>query len=865
MPKKKRATAKKRPTKVRTPSAAPRENAKASFTVVGIGASAGGFGAISELLRHLAPGTGMAFIVVQHLAPDHASMLADLLADASPIAVVSVEDGMAIERNRVYVLPQNAHLSIEQGRLRLLPRPTDKGKQSTIDLFFRSLADYAGPRAVGVVLSGSASDGALGLREISAHGGFTIVQDPATAKFGSMPRAAVATGIADLILPPADIGRELVRLGTHPFVAEARRRARVESVAPTDDEFDRLFLLLKQISGVDFSKYKVPTIKRRLQRRMALQRMTSVAEYISMIERTPAEIKSLYKDLLIHVTRFFREPECFEALSHVVFPHIFEEAADKRPIRVWVPGCATGEEPYSIAISLLEFAGERATTTPIQVFATDVSEDAIERARAGLYPEAIASDVSAERLRRFFTRVDGQWRVSTLVRDSCIFARQDLTRDPPFSKLDLVVCRNVLIYLGVPLQRKLTGMFHYALKSTGFLMLGSNETAEVHGELFLAADKKHKIYMKRAARAVDLESIQTEEKLFAPEPARASPPQAAAPRGKDVQSEVTRLLLRYTPPAVLVDQDWQILQTRGKTGPYLELGGGEASLNVLKMAREGLLHPLRSALQQARKSLRATRREGIVVEEGTTRHVLDVQVMPVTDGKQSPNFLIVFEPVAVKANDRSAVPPRQQRTARQSDDLARLQNELSSSRDYLQSIIQDLESANEELQSANEEILSSNEELQSTNEELDTAKEELQSTNEELNTVNEELNARNAELSLVNSDLVNLLHAVPAAILIVSAALRIRRFTPLAEQLLNLIPSDVGRPLGDLKPNIDGVDLESLTREVIDSVIPKELDVHDRSGRAYSLRIRPYKDIQNRIDGAVLAVIDLEEWTKAHA
>jgi two-component system, chemotaxis family, CheB/CheR fusion protein len=831
------------------------------FTIVGIGASAGGLEALSRLLPRLDPRAGMGYIVVQHLAPRPESILADLLAASSAVPVVQVQEGMRVERNRVHVIPSNAQMTVIQGRLHLAPRPGDRSQHNPIDYFFTSLAQYAESRAIAIVLSGSASDGSHGLIDIKTAGGIAIAQEPKSAKYDGMPLAAIATGVVDLVLTPEQIALELARLADHPFLSKTLSRDVPTTAEPdgfSDLQLSTLFQLLRAASGVDFTHYKLPTIKRRLQRRMLLHRMSSLPDYLRLLSQDPAEVKNLYRDILIHVTRFFRDPDSFVALKNAVFPRLVEEAANKRPIRIWVPGCATGEEAYSVAIALLEHLGDRAASVPVQVFATDVSEEAVEKARAGVYAESITADVSSDRLRRFFTRIDGQYRISKLVRDSCIFARQDLTRDPPFSKLDLILCRNVLIYLGPRLQRRLMGVFHYALKPSGFLMLGATETIGQHSELFGLADKKHRIYTKRAGHATPTPEFPggrdgAYEKHGS---STHAPVPHALSHGGDIQADVTRLIVsRYGPPAVVVDGAYQIVQTRGKTGAFLELATGEASLNVLKLAREGLMHGLRSALQEARRTLKPTRREALVVRaNGSTREV-DVHVMPVGDLNEAPHYLVCFESPAHRREPSVETKPAKKSTGRTREDsrLVRMRQELSTSREYLQSIIQDLEGANEELQSANEEILSSNEELQSTNEELDTAKEELQSTNEELNTVNEELNARNEELSHVNSDLINLLTAVPAAIVIVSAELRIRRFTPLAEQILNLIPTAIGRPIGDIRSNLDLPDLTELTRSVIDSVTVRDLTARDRMGRQFSLRIRPYKNQENRIDGAVLA------------
>jgi two-component system CheB/CheR fusion protein len=491
----------------------------------------------------------------------------------------------------------------------------------------------------------------------------------------------------------------------------------------------------------------------------------------------------------------------------------------------------------------------------------------VEYARAGVYPESIVADVSPERLRRFFTKSDGGFRINKTVRDMCIFARQDLTRDPPFSKIDLIVCRNVLIYLGPVLQKRVMTVFHYALKPSGFLMLGAAESIGAHAELFAMADKRSKLYMKKAMAArAEMEFPVSEHANAHPERGRKGQPEQRP--ASTIQNEANRVILsRFSPPGVIVDNDLQIVQFRGQTGPYLEPAPGEASLNLLKMAREGLLYGLRTALHEARKTNSAVRKTGLHVKRNGHGRDVDVEVVPLTSSQEGRHFLILFEDAHPKEpavelrpqRDKTGKRGRLRKADREDARIAQLQDELAASREYLQSIIQDLEAANEELQSANEEILSANEELQSTNEELDTAKEELQSTNEELNTVNEELSARNEELSRANSDLVNLLASVQLAIVMVASDLRIRRFTPMAERVLNLIPSDVGRPISDIKPNIDCPDLEKLIQDAIDTFTIQERQVRDRSGNWYSLRIRPYKNVENRIDGAVLALIDRQE------
>jgi two-component system CheB/CheR fusion protein len=946
-------------------AAAEREPALPAFPIVGVGASAGGFEAFTQLLSELPADTPVAFVLVQHLAPDQDSSLAELLGRATALPVVRVADRMPVEPGKVYVIPPGVQMAIDDGgRLRLVPRAAVPGHFMPADAFFRSLAAYARTRAMAVVLSGADHDGSAGLREVEAAGGITFAQDPRSARSDGMPRAAIASGLVDFVLPPQRIASEILRLAQHPLLRSERVRARRRgaaaavasaagdpageagrrrgaraargggvgggpdadadgSVAISDDQFRQIFALLRSSTGVDFTHYKLPTIRRRLQRRMVLHRVPDVDQYIRFLQHNPGEVHGLYGDILINVTRFFREPESFEVLAARALPSILADRRDDQPIRVWVPGCATGEEPYSVAMLLLEHLAERLggggggglpLDVPVQIFATDVSATAIEQARAGIYGEAITADVSPERLRRFFTKVDGSWRVNKAVRDCCIFARQDLTRDPPFSRLDLIVCRNVLIYLGPVLQNRLMQVFHYALRPGRFLLLGSAETVGSHADLFSVRDKRHRLYVRRGgageagAASPAGGGRETEGEpgdvgggavgvggaaggAWGSEAGRAG---AAGPGGPgrfesrgaapgNVQSEANRLLLaRYAPAGVLVDNDLQIVQFRGQTGSYLEPAPGDASLHLLKMARDGLLFGLRTALHEARRGDVPVRKEGLRVRRNG--HVVEVslEVLPLAAPGQGRHFLVLFQDTSAPVPLAGSVEGAPSSSSSSSSDrggggrrgakgpaaaargedarrVHRLEQELAANREYLQSIIQDLEAANEELQSANEEILSSNEELQSTNEELDTAKEELQSTNEELNTLNEELHGRNDELSRVNSDLVNLLGSVNIAIVMVSGDLRVRRFTPMAEQLLSLIPSDVGRPIGDIKPNVDVPDLEGMIAESIDRVTVLERSVTDRTGRAFSLRVRPYKDLANRIDGAVVALIDVSE------
>lgn len=832
--------------------------------IVGVGASTGGFDAFQRLIEQFPAGSPLAIAFVLHLLPSHESMLAELLSRASPMTAVDAYDGQSLEAGCIYVIPPDVYMEYRDGKIKLFPRAGELGAFLPIDRFFMSLAREAGERAIGVVLSGMGSDGAIGLRQIKEAGGVTFCQSPESAEQDEMPRAAMATGDADFVLSPADIGKTLLDLAQHPYVAKAPDKLDSAKLRPSEEDFYQIFAMLRTSSGVDFSHYKRPTLQRRLLRRMALHKITNVAEYIRLLESRPQEANELYRDILINVTFFFREPLSFTALTEKAFPRLFDQRKPEEPLRIWAPGCSTGEEPYSLAISLAEFMARQSLEVPVQIFATDVSENAIETARAGLYSDAAVRPLSPERLRRFFTPVDGKYRINKKIREMCVFARHDLARDPPFSRCDLVVCRNVLIYLDQMLQKRLLTAFHYALKPNGFLMLGSAETVGMQGDMFAIVDKKHRLYSKRAgaARPLDYGFADSGEGL---RPALLGPkPPREHVIHRTVQQEVNQLILsKYAPPGVLVNDKLEIVQFRGQTGYFLEPPPGEVNLHVLKMVRAGLLHDLRDALDEARKSHAAVRKEDLHVAFNGHGREVNLEVIPILAPDEAIHFLILFEDLSADAEHRLAPLPRRQpkkpdAPGEEETETEQLRRELETTRKYLQAAIQDLEVNNEELQSANEEVISSNEELQSTNEELDTAKEELQSTNEELNTLNAELHSRNEELSRVNSDLVNLLSSVQIAVVMVDRALCIRRFTPAAEKLFNLIPTDVGRPIQHLKPNIVYPELERRLHQVIDEVQPLEEEIQDAQGSWFLLRIRPYCSVDNRIEGAVVALLDID-------
>jgi two-component system CheB/CheR fusion protein len=820
-----------------------------SFPVVGIGASAGGFEAFGEMLEALPVDTGMAFVFIQHLDPTHESMLATLLARKSALPVSQVTDGMTVEPNHVYVIPPNTKMGIHDGLLKLMERAAIGEKNMPIDYFFQSLADYGKERAIGVILSGTATDGTFGLKAIQAEGGICFAQSVESAKYSGMPASALAAGCVDFALPPRKIAAELARIARHqPSGPLVPRPAALP--AGTDAHVQKLLILLRQATGVDFTHYKSSTIHRRIARRMLLKKIANVREYVETLRRDGAERDALYQDILIHVTSFFREPETYQTLKTQIIPKLMAGKAEPDALRVWVPGCSTGEEAYSIAIVLAEYFGHRRGKTPVQIFATDLSEPAIDYARAGVYGGSTLAEVSPERLAQFFVKSNGRYQVAQSIRDMCTFARQDLTQDPPFSRIDLISCRNVLIYFEPLLQRKVLAAFHYALNKNGVLQLGKSETLNAVPDLFTPVERKGKFYRKQvAAHNPYFVAMAAGHSTSQPD----KPLKPATPAA-DLQREADRIVWsRYAHAGVIVDKDLQILHFRGDTSPYIAPASGTASLHLLKMARNDLLADLRAAFLKAKKENAPVRREGIrVIDGGQAREVsLDVVPLSALDVAER-HFLILFEEVPRRA--AKAIRERKADIA----PAAKLQQELLAARQHLQAVIEEQETTNEELKASNEEALSNNEELQSTNEELETAKEELQSTNEELVTLTEQQASRNVELGQLNDDLRNVLDGVQIPILMLGNDRRIRRVTPSAEKLFNVLPSDVGRPINDLRPNLDLPDLEPLIARTMETFAPQEQEVRDRNGRYYAMSVRPYRTSDNRIDGALIALVDTD-------
>jgi two-component system CheB/CheR fusion protein len=792
----------------------PRQERRPDLMVVGVGASAGGLEALTEFLQAMPADSGLAFVAVLHLAPGHKSALEEILSRISHMPVREVKDGMAVEPDHVYVIPPDRDMVIAQGILHLAPRAETRAPHLPIDAFLRSLAEDSRRQALGVILSGTGSDGTQGLKAIKEKGGITFAQDQ-TARFDAMPQSAIAADCVDYVLPPPQIAAELIRIARHPSQARPEE-ARPPAAPGEEDIFPQIIRLLSDTTGVDFVHYKHATLRRRIERRVVMRRLQTLAEYLQSLRDDPAERQKLYEEVVITVTSFFRDPEVFEAVKNIVFPQLMENRSRNTPLRVWVPGCASGEEAYSLAICLLEHLGTTADTTPIKIFATDISDRAIEAARVGAYGEGIAAEVSPHRLQRFFVKTDRGYEISKAVRDLCVFARQDVTKDPPFSQLDLISCRNLLIYLGPVLHNRVLPIFHYALKPGGFLVLGSSESVGNFTDLFEVMDKKHRFYVRTATPS----RLTFDYAPGAPPRTRVVVQEAGVQRGRvvpDLNREVDRLVLaHYAPSGVVVDENFHIIQFRGDTGNYLKPPPGSPTADLLLTAREGLLGDLRAALDRALRDNAPARNECVRVKTNDHFRQIDLQVIPVTDrASGARHFLVLFEEVRPMAGAKPAVPGARVPIAPEEEpakdqEIGRLKHELETTKDYLQSVIEQKEGVNEELRAASEEVISANEELQSTNQELETAKEELQAANEELITVNDELQSRIRTANQLSDDLVNLIESTNVPLVVLGTDLCIRRFTPGAQRMLNLRPGDVGRPLGELRLKINVPDLAAL-------------------------------------------------------
>jgi two-component system, chemotaxis family, CheB/CheR fusion protein len=822
------------------PHAAPSDN----FLIAALGASAGGLEAFEKFFKHMAPDADIGFVIVQHLAPDHASALADLLGRHTQMAVAEVRDNTKVVPNCVYIIPPNATLTIKDCTLRVAAPVEPRGQRTPIDSLFSSLAADRGENAVCIMLSGTGTDGTLGLRAIKEHGGMAMAQTVESAKYDAILRSAIATGLVDHVLPVEEMPAKLLDYAAH--LNSVKGNGKSNSIREQiSAHLGKIHGLVRRRAGHDFSQYKGNTFIRRLERRMKALQIETVEQYVQLLEREPEEANQLFKDLLIGVTHFFPDFEAFETLGRQVIPKLFDGKDAGGQVRVGVVGCASGEEAYSIAILLCEHASMLDDPPKLQIFATDIDERGLEMARKGRYPDSITEHVSAERLKRFFTKQDNAYQVKRELRELCIFSNHSFIKDPPFSRLDLISCRNVMIYLGLDLQQKIVPLFHYALRPGGYLFLGPSENASSHQELFRAIDKKYRIFQRKESL------LRAAVKFPLADISRPKPTGEKTLEGQErnLPKQLERVILKRRGPAcVIVKENGDAVYFSGRVSRYLEQPTGTPEANVVNMAREDIRIPLRTSLHRAVSAHeRAVQNQVSVQINGEVSRV-DITVEPLTEFQDANLYMIVFEEGTPNSNPQPGESPAF--FTRSEEIIRHLESELRSAREHAQAAFEELETSNEELQSANEEY-------QSTNEELETSKEELQSFNEELETVNSELNRKVTELDAANSDLQNLLNGTQIATIFLDTELHIRNFTPAAGSMFRLITGDVGRPITDLAAQFTDVDLMQDTRDVLATLSARERQVAGTGGRHYHQRILPYRTVHNVIAGVVLTFVDV--------
>ncbi|MGM0644466.1 MAG: chemotaxis protein CheB [Thermodesulfobacteriota bacterium] len=836
------------------------DSAENSFPVVGLGASAGGLEALKSFFSKLPEKSGMAFIVVMHLKPGQPSMMPDLIQKITKTPVTAAEDGQTVEPDHIYVIPPGKDINVYNGCIQLMDQ-VKKPVPLPVDHFFRSLAMDRGNKAAGVILSGTGSDGTLGIKEIKACDGLVLAQSRESAGYDGMPASAAGTGVVDLVLPPEEMPNVLIQYFLHMGSKKAMEPGPGKE-NKQQDWLNKIFAVLRTRVGHDFSYYKTSTILRRIERRMGLNHISGHETYLRFMRENPAEVDALFREFLIGVTSFFREPESFERLAKDILPDFFNKFSNDETFRVWIPGCSTGEEVYSLAMVLLECLDRISGHIGIQLFGTDIDNDAIEKARQGVYPASISAHVSEDRLKRFFKEEEGSFRIKKEIRDCAVFSTQDIIKDPPFPRIHLLCCRNLLIYLDEKAQKKVLPVFHYTLNPGGILMLGSSETIGSFSNLFKPLNSKCKIFMRqevpRALRQiVDFPSGTPSVKGL---PAHISEVQASD-RYSDI-GQLTRkaVMDQFAPTAVLIDGQGELLHVHGRTGKYLETPSGPPTNNILDLCREGLRIHLSSALREAKSSGTRQTRQRLTVKTNGDVETIDLHVCPQSNSTGlAGRFLVAFEKVADNAGTRETEAQQGEESHADSARVDELEKELRITRESHQATIEELESSNEELKSTNEEVQSANEELQSTNEELESSKEELQSLNEELQTVNSELQSKVAELSSAHDDMQNLLENTEIATIFVDKNMCVRRFTPQATQIVNLISSDIGRPLRHVVSNLENEHMIRDLEEVHKKLIPKEKEVRTELGKWYNMRIMPYRTTDNRIDGLVITFSGIHE------
>ena len=825
----------------------------AAFPIVGIGCSAGGLEALENFFSHVPAGSGMGFVVVQHLDPTHVSALPELIRRITPMSVYEAGDRMAVKPNCIYLIPPNKDLSILHGVLHLLEPVTPRGLRLPIDFFLRTLAEDQQGNAVGIILSGMGSDGVLGLRAIKENAGLVLVQDPAGAKADSMPRSAIDAGLADIVAAAKELPARILT-----YLKLAPRQTATESAIETEAQsaLEKIVILLRDRTGNDFSLYKANTLYRRIERRTALHQIARIADYVRYLRKNPRELDLLFKELLIGVTSFFRDPAVWETLRSETLPALLAKYPAGKVLRAWVPACSSGEEAYSLAIVFKEALDliKPDARYSLQIYATDIDSDAVDKARKGAYPKNIAADVSPQRLARHFVAEEtGGYRISKEIREMVIFAPQNVIADPPFTKLDILTCRNLLIYFGPQLQKKLLPLFHYALNPDGILLLGSAETIGNLTQLFVPVDLKARLY-RRSTPPLQPAQVEFPSRGAAAAPAAGDLPHPAGSAGSLELLTDQIIQQNYAPAAVLVNGDGDVVYISGRTGKYLEPAAGRVNINLYAMARPGLREALTGTIRKALRQPQPIHLNGLKV--GTNGGVQSVDVT--VQGLEKPaslrgRVLVVFHDVATPT---AAGKTRRTKAAAAAAEDA-LTVELQQTRETLQVTHEEMQTSVEELKSSNEELQSTNEELQSTNEELTTSKEEMQSMNEELQTVNAELQSKVDDLAWVSNDMANLLNSTEIATIFLDRELNLRRFTPNATKLFKLIPGDVGRPLSHIVTELDYAELKINAEEVLRTLMFQEKQVNTGDDRWFRVRIMPYRKQDDVIDGVVITFIDI--------
>ena len=828
-----------------------------SFPVVGIGSSAGGLEALELFLKNVPYPSGIAFVIVQHLDPNHKGIMVELLQRVTQMPVCQVSDGLKIEPDHVYLIPPNQDMSILHGVLYLLDMVKPRGLRLPIDFFFRSMAEDLKQYSIGVILSGMGSDGTLGLRAIKEKGGGVFVQDPASSKFDGMPRSAIDEGLADVVAAAEILPTKILSYLKH---VPAISKSELTIEEKTLSSLKIIIIILRNQTGHDFSQYKKNTIYRRIERRMGIHEIEKISDYVRYLQENPNEIEQLFNELLIGVTSFFRDPEAWESIKKEGIPYVLASRPSGGIIRAWIAGCSTGEEAYSLAIVFREVLATIKHTGifKLQIFATDLDKNAIEKARAGIYPPNITADVSPDRLKQYFEKDDRGYKITREIRESIVFAPHNVIMDPPFSKLDILVCRNLLIYMEQDLQKKMMQLFHYSLKPGGILFLGSAETVGSNSLLFQALDIKARFF-RHLHQAVGPEPLDFPGSVtrYLPEM-----PHIRSAQSKPMTSELNlktisdRLLLQYyTPAAVLTTENGDILYINGRTGNYLEPAAGQANLNIFAMAREGIRYELNLLFGNVLRKKGDTSKKGVIVETNGEIHIVDLKVKLIEKPDSFNNMvMVVFADVAKKALAAADQPPR---IDIKDSKLASLKEELKGAKEEIITIREEMQTSEEELKSTNEEMQSANEEMQSTNEELTTSKEEMQSLNEELQTVNQELQSKVTDLSLANSDMKNLLNSTDIATLFLDDKLNIRRFTNQTASIIKLIPTDVGRPITDIVTDLHYPDLSDDAQKVLNTLVFSEKEIYANNDRCFSVKIMPYRTHDNRINGLVITFSDI--------